>query len=128
MSHVAKIELEVTDLKVLSKAAQRLGCTFKENQTIFEFYAGQKSVCDHVIRVPNSTYEVGVIKSKANPKAWDLSWDNWATGGLTKTLGVNAGLLKQAYGIEATKAAAKAKGYIATEKKTKDGIQVIVTM
>ena len=38
MSHIAKIELEITDPDTLKLACERLGLQFMENQTTYSWY------------------------------------------------------------------------------------------
>ena len=126
MSHIVGIELEIKSLKALEKACKRLGCELVIDQKKHTYYYGQGD-CDHAIRVPGASYEVGVVKN--DNKGFNLTWDNYSTGGLTHVLGQNAGMLKQAYGIEQAKAAARLKGFSVTEKKLENNeIQLVVNM
>jgi hypothetical protein len=129
MSHIAKIEMQIKSLDMLKAACERLGCQFMANQKSFKWYGQQLNKCDHAIKAPGAQYEVGVIASTKNPGQWELQWDNYSVGGLTKTLGSDAGLLKQAYAIEQTKAVAALEGHMCSEIKQDDGtVQLQIMM
>jgi len=139
MSHLAKIELEIKDLKSLEKACTRMGFQFMRDQKTHAWYGqfvgdsplpeGMKvedlGKCDHAIRVPGCSYEVGVIKKGQN---YGLVWDYWRSGGLTEKIGKDGGLLKQAYTIEKTKMEAIKKGYSVKERQTPKGIELRIQM
>jgi len=128
LSHISKIELEIKDLEALKNACKVLGFQFMENQKEFIWYGkwmGNQPLptgiteddigkCDHAIRVPNAIFEVGVIRKD---NSWILLWDNWIGGGLEPDLGKDAGILKQAYSVEAVKKLARKKGYRIVQKK-----------
>lgn len=122
MSHISKIQMQINNLGALKAACKRLGINFKQGQTSFQWFNGHE-VCDHAIQVPGANYEVGLRKSGQN---YELLWDDWHSGGLGDKLGKDAGLLKQAYGVERVKAEAKRKRYRVREKKTKTGIRLEV--
>lgn len=133
MSHITKIEIEVTDLSVLKVACKRLGLNFVEGQKTYVWYGrmiGGGALpeglteedlghCDHAIKVPGASYEIGI---RSNNKNHRLLWDNWEAGGLEKVIGENAGLLKQAYGIEKAKKEARRKGYKFREITGQNGL------
>lgn len=139
MSHVAKIELEINDLDALKAACQRLGLEFCCGQTTYRWYGefvGDHPLpegltvqdlgrCDHAIRVPGASYELGVLKRNGK---YLLLWDFWGEGGLERVLGRNAGKLKQAYAIERTRREAMRKGYRITESKTRNGVRLVLTV
>jgi hypothetical protein len=123
MSHVSKIELEIKSLEILKKACESLGFIYNHNLKTFAAYE-KYNPCDAVIQIDGCDYEVGVVK--VTDKTWSLHWDNWHAGGLVNVLGENAGVIKQAYTVEAVKQDAKLKKYKVTEKKTKTGIRLIL--
>ena len=139
MSHVAKIELRINDLGALKAACARLGIEFLPGQKTYKWYGrhigdyplpegftlDDLGKCDHAIRVPGAEYEIGVIKKA---QGYVLIWDFWRSGGLEYKLGKDAGLLKQAYAIEKTRAEARRKGYTVIEKKTDSGIRLHLRM
>lgn len=138
MSHVAKIELEITDLDSLKVACKSLGLEFVCNQKTYAWYGRHvgdyplpegmtiedMGRCDHVIRVPGATYEVGVVR-RGNKFA--LLWDFYRGGGLERVLGRAAGRLKKAYAVERVRREAQIKGYHVQERKTVQGVQLILT-
>ncbi len=122
MSHISKIELEVKDLGTLKQACIRLGLNIIEGKKTFKWYGEEDSPCDHAIRIPGASYEIGVIRSG---NFYELKCDYWDSV-IGKTIGKNGGLLKQAYAIERTKTEARRKGYSIIEKKTDSGIRLHV--
>ena len=132
MSHITKIEIEATDLTALKAACKRLSLQFIENQLTYRWYGSRVGndplpegiavedlgKCDHAIKVPGASYEIGIRKDQ---NRYRLLWDSWASGGLEKVIGKDAGLLKQAYGIEKTKAEARRKGYSLYETRHPNG-------
>jgi hypothetical protein len=134
MSHVSKIEIQVNDLEALQAACERLGGKFLHGKTRYEWFGqfmrdwplpdGIKEEdlgkCQHAMSFPGARYEVGVVPTK-NGKGYTLLFDFWRSGGLDKVLGEKGEKLKQAYGIEKTRRAARRKGYAANETKQADG-------
>jgi len=137
MSHISKIELEITDLATLRQACERLQLQFMENQTTYSWYgtsigdtplpegitASDLGKCDHAIRVPGAQYEIGIVK---RDRKYILLWDSWHQGGLEQKLGKNAGRLKQAYGSEKVRKEARLKGHRICEQKTNQGIRLVL--
>jgi hypothetical protein len=123
MSHISKIELQVTDLAVLSQACQRLGLELVRGKQSFKWY-GKDGVCNHAIRIPNAEYEIGVV---AKDGRYELSCDFYDPG-LVKAVGRNGGILKQAYAVEKAKIEARKKGYFVLEKQTESGIRLHVRL
>jgi hypothetical protein len=124
MSHISKIELEVKDLGTLARACTRLGLELIKGQKTFKWYGQEDGQCDHAIKVPGATYEIGVIKA-GNALGLQCDYFDPAIG---KAIGQNGGLLKQAYAVERTKAEARRKGYTIIEKTTESGIRLHVRM
>jgi hypothetical protein len=122
MSHISKIELEVNDLTTLKRACARLGLRFVESQKTFKWFGYEEGRCDHAIKVPGATYEIGVTKKGT---LYELQCDYFDYA-LSNVIGQNGGLLKQAYAIERTKTEARRKGYSIIEKRTDSGIRLHV--
>jgi hypothetical protein len=137
MSHIARIELEITDLDALKAACRRLGLQFMQNQRTYRWYgehvgdypmpegltADDLGHCDHAIRVPGASYEVGVVNRN---RKYMLLWDFYQSGGLEEALGKGARRLKQAYAVERVRREARIKGYQLHEKKTDQGIRLVL--
>ena len=139
MSHVSKIELEIQSLEDLKLACKRLGFIFQENQQTYKWYG--RSVgdyplpeginvddlgkCDHAIKVPECTYEIGVVKRGTK---YILLWDSWHAGGLEQKIGSDAGILKQAYTIERIKREAKLKKYQVREIKKDQSMRLVLRL
>jgi hypothetical protein len=120
MSHMATISLTVTDLEALDEACKMLGLELARGVKQYKWYGrfmGDSPLpegiaveelghCDHVIRIPGNSqaYQVGVTRSKTNPKEFILLYDWWMNGyGLVDKIGKDAGLLKQSYAIARAK-------------------------
>ena len=123
MSHIAKIELEVTDLEALSKACNHMGLNLVKNKTTHKWYYGD-ATCDHMIEVPNARYEIGIHLRDGK---YELSTDFWDKE-METTIGKNGGLLKQRYVVERTKAEAIRKGYRVIEKEIDNSVRLHVRM
>lgn len=74
---------------------------------------------DYTIKFPGISYNVGVFKQ--NDGSYRLRYDYYNSQLKAKLGGSKAGLLAQAYAIEAAKRAAKLKGWVTKEIKRKDG-------
>jgi len=123
MSHLARIELEVTDLESLSRACRHIGLTLVQGKTTFKWFNGD-GPCNHAIVIPNATYEIGLI---LNDGKYELQTDYFDKG-IETAIGKNGGLLKQRYAVERTRAEAIKKGYRVIEKQTDNGIRLHVRM
>jgi len=138
VSHVAKIEMEIRDLDTLKCACEQLGFQFMTDQRFYRWYgesvgdypvpegftAADMGKCDHAIRVPGASYEVGVVQRNGK---YLLLWDFYRQGGLERVLGKGACRLKQAYSVERVRREAKLKGYHVQERKTEQGIRLVLT-
>jgi hypothetical protein len=110
MSHIARIELKIKDLKALKAACQEVGFQFMENQKTYEWYGSfigdspmpegltvdMLGKCDHAIKVPGASYEIGVIKTGKD--CYELHCDEW-----DENLAGQHKKLLQPYAINATK-------------------------
>ena len=137
MSHISKIELEIQSLEDLKLACKRLGFTFIENQKTYQWYGrwvGDSPLpeginiddlgkCDNVIKVPECTYEIGVVKRGSK---YILLWDAWHKGGLEQKIGKDCGILKQSYTIERIIREAKLKKYQVKEIKQDQSIRLVL--
>lgn len=135
MSHVAKIEIEIKDLQALRAAAARLGGELLEGKKNYAWYgrhvgdyplpdgfaADDLGKCEHAIRIPGASYEIGVVRRRDGRPGYTLLWDFYSPGGLEQKLGKNGQKLVQAYGVEAAKIAARRAGYMVSESVRADG-------
>lgn len=75
---------------------------------------------DHAIVFPKTQYDIGVMKEKDG--TFRLRWDQWSNGGgLNNYIGNDGGKFSQAYAIEATKRAARRKGFRVQEVAQPNG-------
>ena len=121
MSHISTIELEVTDLESLDHACRQMGFTLNRNQKTFKWYSGT-GVCDHAIKIPGASYEIGLVNRNGK---YELQTDFWDDK-IGQAIGNNGGLLKQRYAVEQTKRQAKKKGYTVIERKIENAVRLHV--
>jgi hypothetical protein len=105
MSHITKIAIEINNLEALKSACKELGFTFIENQKSYKWY-GRANKCEHAIRVPDATYEIGVVKLP-NGK-YTLEYDTFSSYGAKLVKAVPQ--LTQMYGVHYTTMLARQKG------------------
>lgn len=133
MSHVATIDVKITDLTALKEACRVQGWEFREGQKTYKWYGqvvgavppgmnrADMGKCTHAIRVPGADYEVGI---RANADGtFALAWDYWSYGGLSKMLGGDtAPLLVQTYATEKLKIEARRLGHaVESQEALEDG-------
>lgn len=137
MSHISKIALEIKSLDALIEACRKLNFEFVRDQTTYTWYGRwvgdsplpegvdkkDLGTCDHAIKVPGCSYEVGVLRKQNG--SYTLLWDSWEAK-LRLAIGNDAGILKQAYTTEVVRQQAKLKGYRVIEKKVEKGIRLIL--
>ncbi|MBQ3058802.1 MAG: DUF1257 domain-containing protein [Desulfovibrio sp.] len=140
MSHVSHIQLMIFDLAAIRRACSRMGLEFVENQKTYAWYGTlvepdkyplpegitteQLGHCDHAIKIPGARYEIGVLKHNGS---YMLVCDFWDSS-LKRAIGENGGLLKQAYGVEVIKEAARKKRFSYSEKQVNSGIEITITL
>ncbi len=122
MSHLSKIELQITDLAALKNACKCLNLQYEEHQKEFIWFARQKTPCESVIKIPGANYEIGVCQNPEG-KGYILQTDFYDRN-IGRAIGNNGGLLKQAYAVEKGKLEARKKGYQVFEEQTQNGIQL----
>lgn len=129
MSHIVTIKTELRDLQAIRAACKRLGWTFVEGQRTYAWYGrymGDSQLpegitqeelghCDHAIRVPGASYEIGL---KATGRGFVPLWDYWHAGKLPENAGQR---LAQAYAIEKARAEARRAGHTVSERQLADG-------
>lgn len=143
MSHVALVQVECREIVDLKAACKSLGLEFMERQTTYEWFgrfvgdyhakdAAYRQVdpntfgtCNHAIRVPGASYEIGVIR---RGDQWEITYDRWGTGGrgIERVLGTGLPKLKQAVAEAATKRVLRRQGYHVRRQVTADG-RIVLT-
>ena len=137
MSHISRIELEVKKLEAMKQACADCGFEFMENQKTYRWYGrfvGDSPMpegltvedlgkCDHAIRVPGASYEIGL---KRIGDRYEMLYDYWSAGGLKG----KPEKLFQPYAIAATKRLIKKNRYRMIGEKKLDGgaVQLRVRM
>lgn len=149
LSHVCTIECRFDDDPDLVRlACERLGWTFVEGQKTFQWfgkwmddYSAEDAAyklgidpkdygkCDHAIKVPGASYEIGLVKQKDGTLL--PVWDFFSSGGLSGIRADNGvGGFQQAYAVEKAKRELKKNRKVRNVKevKGKDGkIELIAT-
>jgi hypothetical protein len=82
--------------------------------------------CDHAIKVPGASYEVGIVRKEDG--SYSFVWDWWGSGGLVGKMDQRefqaahkGGRFVQAYNVEVAKKVARIKGYPVKEKTLPNG-------
>ncbi len=134
MSHISELKTTFKNLDDIELAAARLGGTLLRDQKTYRWfgqYMGDSQMpagmtqadlgkCNHAIRFPHASYEVGVRRQPDG--TFRLAWDSWSSGGLLKHMGNEQGdRFTQAYTVVATTRAARIKGYACRETARSDG-------
>lgn len=123
MSHLSKIEIEVTDLNALAIGCKRLGLELNRGKQKFLWY-GEPADCSHAIKVPGARYEIGLIRKE---RGHELMCDYYDSA-IGQAIGKNGGKLKQAYAVEKAKLEARRKGYSVVETENEKGIRLRIIM
>mgnify|MGYP001575209660 CR=1 FL=1 len=63
MSHMRTYTTSIRSIPALALACQRLNLTFHENQKTAQYYGKQLDTCEHAISIPDTNYQVGVVKN-----------------------------------------------------------------
>lgn len=121
MSHMTTISIEVRDLEALEQACRRLGLTLVRGKNKARFYNHNTAECDHVIEVPASAHDIGVVKEADG--TYRLQTDFYGMEGerVKKLCGDDLSKLMQAYGVEKSKVEARRKGFSCFEEVMQDG-------
>ena len=72
MSHIATYATTMTSLKTIEAACLRMGLTFLRNQKTAQFYKEQQTTCEHAISIPDSTFQVGLVRQADNTYAFAM--------------------------------------------------------
>lgn len=142
MSHIAEIELDVTDLETLAEAAARVGLELALGQRTYRWF-GQSvgdyplphgftvddlGRCEHALRVPEPhprgapPYEIGVVRRRDERPGYLLLWDSWLGGyGLEARVGKECVTLRQQYAAAMTRREAARQGFAIHEQSAEDG-------
>ncbi len=145
MSHVATVDVHITDLAALKTACGTLGLEFQSDQTTYRWYGHylggyplpegftpeELGRCDHAIRLSNSphAYEVGVVRRRDGQPGYTLMYDAWHGGfGLEEVIGAQACKLRQQYAAIVALKQARKQGFRVTQIINEEGfIQLTCT-
>jgi hypothetical protein len=138
MSHVATVDVHITDLSALKAACSALGLEFREGQQCFRWFgthigdyplpagytAADMGQCEHAIGVKDNAgaYEVGVVRRRDGKPGYTLMYDFWNRGyGLEEKIGSRAGKLRQQYAAQVAATQARRQGYRVHPLQQEDG-------
>lgn len=143
MSHIATIDVEVSDLNALHLACRRLGLYLDVNASTYRWFGErvgdeplpegitveQLGKCHSKITIPgdDTCYEVGVVcVQPGRPgirSTYRLLWDFWGPEGrkMQEKIGERGQKLKHAYAVEAAKIVARINGHSIKETQRADG-------
>lgn len=146
MSHVVAGKQEVKDLDCFEQACKNLGLTFVRNQKTFEWFGqwmndyaakdaaynlgidpNQYGKCEHAVKVPGSSYEIGLIRN--NEGRLLPVFDFWGSNGraIQDRVGQTANLLMQEYALVTGERVAKSRGLNTERIRMDDRIRLRVT-
>lgn len=139
MSHVSNISTDGIefDLPFILSMCERRGWTFIENQKTFKWYGrfmndspipegftpADYGHCDHAIRIPGCSYELGLVKGT---DGYNVLADFWMDGGLNTVLGEQGELFRQLYNMEKDICWAEENDYAWEETKTEELVPKLV--
>lgn len=143
MSHVATVDVEITNLDWLEKACRKVGLEFWRDQRTYRWFGkhvgdyplptgfskDELGKCRHALGLPSSAgpqamsaYQVGVVPRRDGRPGWSLLWDFFNGGcGLRDVVGENCSKLVQAYSTVAARETAIRQGMRVTEQQLADG-------
>lgn len=136
MSHVADVEMVVTDLDALDAVCQQLGLELVRGKKTYTWYGRwvndyndparaaaargfdpeQFGKCEHAIKMKGGDvghYEIGLVPRRDGGKGWELLYDNYSSGrNFSQKLGGAAlPVLKDELGAELSKRHLIRQGY-----------------
>lgn len=127
MSHVAIVTAQIKDLDAMAEAAEKLGGELRLGQTQFHYFAGQKSACDHAIRLrTNASHEVGLIK-RPDGDGYQFGFDNYGTPGraLENAFGTSLVGLQNEYLAVVGERWARQEGYMVQRVEEQNQIRLV---
>ena len=117
MSHLTTVTTQIRDLDALKAALERLGCQLEGPGTIRGYFRNMGHA-DHIIRLPQSHYTVGLVRQPDG--TYTLQADLW-DGAVTRALGNDYSRLLQEYAVEVVTRAARRKGQQVHSERLPDG-------
>ncbi len=126
MSHLTVAPCKILDLEALRTAAASFGATMEKAAT-FTSYTGDRNKCEHRIKLPGVSYQIGVIKDKAGH--YVLSHDPFGYDGggghdghkLVAKFGQGLQKLQQQYAVQTVLRSARSKGVMCSQRTLSNG-------
>ena len=149
MSHVTATLCPITDIDCLKRVVAKTGLKWMEGQETYTFFGrflddwgkgnehrtarargvdpSQYGKCEHAIRVPGGSYEIGVTK-RQDGEGYSLVWDVWRGDHINKAIGKDGEILMASYNEEYISSYAQANGYMLQEEVNSDGNLVMTLL
>ena len=125
MSHYSTVSVNLDDEASIKAACNEMNLKIRLNSKVKGYYGHGDTVCDIVIEIEGSPYEVGLRRNGKG--GYDLIYDKFG-GHVEKVLGKDCKkLVESATYHKVTKTARKLGFMIQRKNKEKGGIQVILT-
>jgi hypothetical protein len=115
MSKIVTVELKVNSIEVMESTCRELGFQLKKSTT-FTGWASQQHSCEYKVVVPDSRYEIGLVKDGSN---WNLQCDHFLF--YDKRIGTDCQKLTQIYGVNRAVMEAEKYGLFVTRETAKNG-------
>jgi hypothetical protein len=135
MSHITTMTAQVKDLDAVERAVKELGGTLVRNQQTHTYYGGAQGKCDHAIKLPGTSYEIGLVLDQQTG-AYKLAYDSFcpvvarvtgtAYGGGAKFVDGQKTLM-QLYGVHKTALEMRRRGYSVQTLTKGNQMKVVVT-
>lgn len=144
MSHVAAVDIMVTDLAALEVVANKMGFELIRGQKTWTWYGmdvGDSDLAkghnrknfgkgEHALRLKDhkaGDYEIGLVPRLDGKPGWELLYDAWGGHGrrLEERAGSRLGNLKNELAVEVTTRVMARSGYKVTRSLDKDGTIVL---
>lgn len=125
MSHLITSKSLIKDIDCLSAAAKTFGATLVKSKK-FNSYNGNNNPCEYYIQLPNTSYQVGVIKTDEgftlqHDPYGDLNSTHHDGPKLIRAFGKELSLLTNAYNEQTIIKTAKSHGFTITRKVLPNG-------
>lgn len=150
MSHVAEVDLKITDLDALAKACEEVGMELVRGQTTWRWYGRflndwsdeqraaalrgfkpeQFGHSEHAIRLKDRVvgdYEIGLVPRRDGKAGWEMLYDVYGPGHrLEQKAGVALVELRNQYAASVARAQLVKQGYrVTTARNTEGHLQVV---
>ena len=114
MSHVTKVECQITDLDALAQALSKFpGTALVRGKNKFRMYGSESQNCVHAITIPGTQYEIG-LRWKTSPGKPEDGFEpacDFSGGSITRTFGSQLMSLRNEYSAVVAENTLRRRGY-----------------